>query len=134
MGVDDVELAGPLEDRKHRREEPGAGVTTETGRPERLWDGGDQAAGHVRVGARERRDRVPASYQFGHQLMDDPFRAAVSARRDTLERRGDLGDAERAGHRSFPGRTAQDTAAIPKSGIAAVVGVSSGPCPDRLCA
>ena len=72
-----------------------AGVAERT---ERLGHRLDVTAGHHRIAAGEGRDLVTSAVELRDEPVDDALRPAVRPRWHTLERRGDLGDAERTSH------------------------------------
>jgi hypothetical protein len=68
---------------------------------------------------------VTPADELGRQLVDDPFRAAVRHRRDTLERGRDLRNAQvpwRCGHPGRPGAASISTAAVEASVKLALLG------------
>ena len=94
MAVDQVELVDVGQQELQRRLHVRQRVAGVAGRAERLRHGLDEPARHHGVAAGERGDVVAAAVQLGDESMDDPLGAAVGERRDTLERRCDLGDAK----------------------------------------
>ncbi len=87
-----------VEDRQHRRQDEPARIVAKAGRAERLRHGRDEAAGHVGVARRERRDLVTTADELDDELVDDALGAAVHLGRDALDRRSDLGDSQGSGH------------------------------------
>ena len=94
MRVDDVELIGLPEDRVERRQDKRPILGDPPLGPERPLDRRNQPAGRRRVAAGEHGHIVAAPVELTDELIDDPLGSAVAGRRDGLEGRRDLGDAE----------------------------------------
>ena len=92
--MDEVELGLPVEDLHHRREEVTARVTPEALGAKRLGDRRHESPRNRRVARGERRHLVAAPDELGNELVDDALGAAVRVRRDALDGRRDLGDAQ----------------------------------------
>src|SRR6476659_4247816 len=65
----------------------------------------------MRVAARERRPRMTPPVELDDQFVDYPLGPAVARRRDAFERRGNVGDAQRASHDGIP-RSEQRAASL----------------------
>jgi hypothetical protein len=125
--VDEVEFRGMGQDFVERQLHVRQRIAGVAKGPERLGHRLDVTAGHHRIAAREGRDLVAAAVKLRDQPVDDPLRPAVRPRRHTLERRGDLGDAERTSHGTNTLREKNDREGPPG-------GVPRGQCrtPGRL--